>query len=246
MRTCADCWPASIARTAGTWPNTPKWQVPRSCNGCCAPPAYATPAWRALLDRRLYLPARTCPPDPGRCRAAGIRHPGRGRFCHHARAGHRMVPAALEAGVPARWVTGDEVYGQDPRLRSTLEEHRMEYVPAIAGNRRMRAGHARPGHARPGPAGGHRRRPAVRHPRPRPRPADTPRDPAVAGRAHLDHDPHDHGHPALARLAPPPSGNRPALPLPAQIPTMIAMCHWSTRRVFGRVPVVRGLRPVTW
>ncbi|WP_220446674.1 hypothetical protein, partial [Nonomuraea deserti] len=52
-----------------------------------------------------------------------------------------------------------------------------------------------------------------------------------------DHDPHDHGHSALVRLAPPPSGNRPTLPLPAQIPTMIAMCHWSTSHAFDRPPV---------
>ncbi|MEU7894265.1 hypothetical protein AB0B45_15560 [Nonomuraea sp. NPDC049152] len=35
---------------------------------------------------------------------------------------------------------------------------------------------------------------------------------------------------ALVRLAPPPSGNSPPLALPAQIPTMIAMCHWGSNR----------------
>lgn len=34
--------------------------------------AYATPAWRALLDRRLCLPEHTWLADPGRCRAAGV------------------------------------------------------------------------------------------------------------------------------------------------------------------------------
>ena len=32
-----------------------------------------------------------------------------------------MITAALDAGVPAAWVTGDEVYGQDPGLRAALE-----------------------------------------------------------------------------------------------------------------------------
>jgi SRSO17 transposase len=39
--------------------------------------------------------------------------------------------------VPASWVSGDEVYGQDPRLRIALEQHQMGYVLAIAGNRRV-------------------------------------------------------------------------------------------------------------
>jgi SRSO17 transposase len=48
-----------------------------------------------------------------------------------------MMLAALKASVPARWMTGDEVYGQDPRLRAALEEHQMGYVLAIAGDRRV-------------------------------------------------------------------------------------------------------------
>ena len=31
-----------------------------------------------------------------------------------------MLARALDAGVPARWVTADEVYGQDPVLRAEL------------------------------------------------------------------------------------------------------------------------------
>ncbi|WP_439331967.1 IS701 family transposase [Nonomuraea deserti] len=98
--------------------------------------AYATPAGRALLDRRLYLPEHTWLADPGRCRRAGI--PDEVGFATKPALATTMVLAALEAGVPARWMTGDEVYGQDPRLRATLEERRMGYVLAIAGNRRIR------------------------------------------------------------------------------------------------------------
>ncbi len=31
-----------------------------------------------------------------------------------------MIVAALDAGVTASWVTGDEAYGQDPQLRARL------------------------------------------------------------------------------------------------------------------------------
>lgn len=39
-----------------------------------------------------------------------------------------LIERALDAGVPARWVTADEVYGADPRLAGCL---------AIAGHRRL-------------------------------------------------------------------------------------------------------------
>ncbi|MEO3892622.1 IS701 family transposase [Nonomuraea sp. B5E05] len=97
--------------------------------------AYATPAGRALLDRRLYLPEHTWLADRGRCRAAGV--PDDVGFATKPALATAMVLAALRAGVQAAWVTGDEVYGQDPRLRAALEEHRMGYVLAIAGNRRV-------------------------------------------------------------------------------------------------------------
>ncbi|WP_425465293.1 IS701 family transposase [Nonomuraea diastatica] len=97
--------------------------------------AYATPAGRALLDRRLYLPEHTWLADSDRCQAAGI--PDEAGFATKPALATAMVLAALQAGVPARWVTGDEVYGQDPRLRAALEERRMGYVLAIAGNRRV-------------------------------------------------------------------------------------------------------------
>jgi SRSO17 transposase len=96
-------------------------------------PAYATPVGRALLDRRLYLPEHSWLADTGRCQAAGI--PDEIDFATKPALARAIVLAALEAGVPAHWLTGDEVYGQDPRLRTALEERRMGYVLAIAGNR---------------------------------------------------------------------------------------------------------------
>jgi DDE superfamily endonuclease len=43
-----------------------------------------------------------------------------------------MITDALEAGTPAAWVTADEVYGQDPRLRAELARRGLGYVLAVA------------------------------------------------------------------------------------------------------------------
>ena len=51
-----------------------------------------------------------------------------------------MITAALDAGAPASWVAGDEVYGADPTLRKTLEDRGVGYVLAIASNRRVTTG----------------------------------------------------------------------------------------------------------
>ncbi|MFD8533125.1 IS701 family transposase [Streptosporangium canum] len=104
--------------------------------------AYATGRGRALVDRRLYLPEHTWLADPGRCRAAGV--PGDAAFATKPALAAAMITAALEAGVPARWVSGDEVYGQDPRLRRLLEQRQIGYVLAIAGSQRVHLdGHTR-------------------------------------------------------------------------------------------------------
>ena len=54
-----------------------------------------------------------------------------------------MITRALNAGVPARWVAGDEVYGADPTLRAELELRRTGYLLAIGCDRRVRT-HAGP------------------------------------------------------------------------------------------------------
>jgi SRSO17 transposase len=48
-----------------------------------------------------------------------------------------MLERALAAGVPAGWVTGDEVYGGNPALRGWLERHQMPYVLAIKCTERL-------------------------------------------------------------------------------------------------------------
>lgn len=43
-----------------------------------------------------------------------------------------MIGRALDTGTPARWVAGDEVYGDNPHLRADLEERRTGYVLAVS------------------------------------------------------------------------------------------------------------------
>src|SRR5262249_44313457 len=45
----------------------------------------------------------------------------------------QMLQRAFEAGVPAAWVSGDSVYGDDRRLRGWLEEQDQAYVMAGSG-----------------------------------------------------------------------------------------------------------------
>ena len=90
--------------------------------------AYAAPAGSAFIDRVLYLPRSwTC--DPARCQAAGV--PPDTAFATKPALATEMITRALDAGTPAGWVAGDEVYGQDPLLRAELARRGLGYVLAI-------------------------------------------------------------------------------------------------------------------
>jgi SRSO17 transposase len=91
--------------------------------------SYASAAGHALIDRELYLP-ESWVADPGRCAAAGI--PEGTAFATKPELALRMIGRALDAGTPAGWVTGDEVYGADPGLRAGLEDRQVGYVLAVA------------------------------------------------------------------------------------------------------------------
>jgi SRSO17 transposase len=99
--------------------------------------AYVSPRGRALIDRALYLP-RSWAGDPDRCRAAGV--PPGTVFASKPALARQMLARALEAGVPAAWVTADEVYGADPGFRAELERRGTGYVLAIACHRRVASG----------------------------------------------------------------------------------------------------------
>jgi SRSO17 transposase len=96
--------------------------------------AYASPAGRTLIDRELYLP-KTWTDDRARCAEAGIGDEV--QFATKPELAMRMLDRALDGGVPAGWVTGDEVYGQHYRLRARLEERDIGYVLAVPVNQRV-------------------------------------------------------------------------------------------------------------
>ena len=48
--------------------------------------------------------------------------------------GRQLLERALDAGVPAAWVTGDAVYGSDRRLRVWLESRHQPFVLGIRSN----------------------------------------------------------------------------------------------------------------
>lgn len=67
--------------------------------------AYATVRGRAFIDRALYLPEEEWASDEQRREAAGV---------------------------AASWMVGDEVYGDDGKLRRWLEAQKKPYVLAVA------------------------------------------------------------------------------------------------------------------
>jgi SRSO17 transposase len=92
--------------------------------------AYASRHGHALLDGELYVP-NAWTDDPGRCQQAGI--PQDRRVATKPALAAQMLARSLAAGVPAAWVTGDSVYGDDRRLRMALEARPQGYVLAVSG-----------------------------------------------------------------------------------------------------------------
>ena len=90
--------------------------------------AYASPHGHAFLDRALYLPEAWAA-DAARRREAGV--PADVAFRTKPELAQAMLEHALGAGVPAGWVTGDEVYGGDRRLRVWLEERGVPHALAV-------------------------------------------------------------------------------------------------------------------
>jgi SRSO17 transposase len=89
---------------------------------------YATGAGHALIDRDLHAAGagqRRRAAQPGRW-------PGGRGVRDQAVLGDQDVVRALDTGVTAGWVAGDEVYGGDPKLRQTLEDRGIGYVLAVA------------------------------------------------------------------------------------------------------------------
>jgi SRSO17 transposase len=90
---------------------------------------YASLYGHAMLDRALYLP-KAWAEDARRREEAGV--PPDVGFATKGELAKAMLARAFAAAVPAAWVTGDEVYGNDGALRRWLEREQRPYVLAVA------------------------------------------------------------------------------------------------------------------
>ena len=99
--------------------------------------AYASRRGHAFLDRELYLPQEWAT-DQERRVEAGV--PPTIAFATKGHLARRMLARAFAAEVPAAWVTGDTVYGDDGRLRRWLEEQQRPYVLAVSCSHTVRRG----------------------------------------------------------------------------------------------------------
>ncbi|WP_449843715.1 IS701 family transposase [Micromonospora chalcea] len=79
--------------------------------------------------RRSTSPNPWCD-DAERRAEAGV--PQQVRFATKPQLASRMIATAVTAGLPCRWVAGDEAYGNDPRLAAQLRQMRRGYVLAVA------------------------------------------------------------------------------------------------------------------
>ena len=91
--------------------------------------AYASPQGTTFLDRALYLPA-SWTGDRSRCQKAGV--PDEVEFATKPELARQMLQRAVEAGIPATWVTGDSVYGGQCGLCNWLEAQPLAYVLALS------------------------------------------------------------------------------------------------------------------
>ena len=93
--------------------------------------AYRSRAGHALIDRRLYLPKEWADDD---LRRKVAKVPDSIEFATKPQLARQMLESALAAGVPAKWVTADEVYGSDRKFRRFCESRGLGYVVAVRSN----------------------------------------------------------------------------------------------------------------
>lgn len=90
---------------------------------------YVTSTGRALIDRELYLPV-SWTDDRDRCAEAGIGEDV--AFATKPQLARRMLTRLIDAGIPVGWFSADEAYGDNPGLRTWLEQQHLNYVMAIS------------------------------------------------------------------------------------------------------------------
>src|SRR3569833_1954032 len=95
-----------------------------------------------LLDAALYLPEEWAKDSK---RRQHTKVPASVAFATKPQLAQQMLTAALDAGVPAAFVTADSVYGNDAPLRAWLQNRRQAYVLAIKCDLRLltEGGHIR-------------------------------------------------------------------------------------------------------
>lgn len=89
--------------------------------------AYVSPRGRALVDKRLYLP-REWTEAPERCTAAGVPQEEQ---CYRSKTdlALALLQQAKQWGhLVAPWVTGDDLYGQQPAFREAVAREGWLYV----------------------------------------------------------------------------------------------------------------------
>ncbi|GAA1299924.1 hypothetical protein Psi02_77380 [Planotetraspora silvatica] len=91
--------------------------------------SFATRAGHALVGARLYLPAEQAA-DAARRRQARV--PEEVKFATKPELGRQILAGLHAEGRLPPWVTGDEVYGRDPGLRTWLEQAGTGYVLGIS------------------------------------------------------------------------------------------------------------------
>jgi SRSO17 transposase len=95
---------------------------------------YAAPKGHTFVDRALYLPQEWAD-DAERREKAFV--PETIAFATKPQLAQAMLKRALDAGVPAAWVSADSVYGGDPGLRAFLETRFQAYVLAVDCDERL-------------------------------------------------------------------------------------------------------------
>jgi SRSO17 transposase len=97
---------------------------------------YVSAKGRALVDRELYLPV-SWTDDRERCAEAGIGEDI--EFATKPELAARMLERLLDSDVGADigWFTADEAYGDNPGLRSWLENRGLNYVMACSCDQRL-------------------------------------------------------------------------------------------------------------
>jgi SRSO17 transposase len=93
---------------------------------------YASAKGAAFIDRALYLP-RELTDDPQRLCEAGV--PEEVGFATKGELARVMLQRAFEAGVPARWIVADTLYGMARGLRGWLEKKERSYVLAVTSSK---------------------------------------------------------------------------------------------------------------